>query len=133
MKKVLLSGAMALLGTFCFSQNYYFSNRQESIKYSDSYGKTQYKVISNDTSTYKFYFELSADGKGTQLFTVYKNGEEMYWAAELKKSGYKEVSGKIYKQSLYYNTASKENIYVFISQDYKRIIIMSNDGIAEYY
>lgn len=113
---------MVLLGTFCFSQNYYFYNKQESIKYSDSYGQTQYQVISNDTSTYKFYFELSADGKGTQLFTVYKNNEEIYWAAELKKSGYTEVAGKIFKQSLYYNTASKENIYVFISRIIRELL-----------
>ncbi|RLJ33811.1 hypothetical protein CLU97_3299 [Chryseobacterium sp. 7] len=133
MKKLLLSGVLVLLSTLCFSQNYYFSHRKESIKYTDSYGQTQYKTIADEVSNYKFYFEVSTDGRATQLFTVYNNGQEAYWAAELKKSGYKEISGKIFKQSLYYNTNSKENIYVFISQDYKKIIVMSNDGIAEYY
>lgn len=133
MKKLLLSAWALLLGTFCFSQNYYFSHRKESIKYTDSYGQVQYKPIADDTSNYKFYFEVSADGKGTQLFTVYNNGAEAYWAAELKKSGYKEIGGEIFKQSLYYNTNSKENIYVFISQDYNKIIVMDNDGLAEYY
>lgn len=133
MTKLLLSVVMVLSSTLCFSQNYYFSHRKESIKYTDSYGQTQYKTIANETSDYKFYFEVSTDGRATQLFTVYNNGQEAYWAAELKKSGYKEIGGTIFKQSLYYNTASKENIYVFISQDYKKIVVMSNDGIAEYY
>ncbi|AZA99960.1 hypothetical protein EG359_10145 [Chryseobacterium joostei] len=131
--KKLLSGALVLLSTLCFSQNYYFNHRKESIKYTDSYGQTQYKLISDETSNYKFYFEVSTDGRATQLFTVYNNNNEAYWAAEIKKSGYKEISGIIFKQSLYYNTGSKENIYLFISQDYKKIIVMDNDGIAEYY
>jgi hypothetical protein len=76
---------------------------------------------------------VSTDGRATQLFTVYNNNNEAYWAAEIKKSGYKEIGGTIFKQSLYYNTNSKQNIYVFVSQDYKKIIVMDNDGLAEYY
>jgi hypothetical protein len=132
MKKVFIF-LLLLTGVTVFSQNYYFSHRKESIKYTDSYGQTQYKLIADETSNYKFYFEVSTDGRATQLFTVYNNGQEAYWAAEIKKSGYKEIRGIIFKQSLYYNTNSKENIYVFISQDYKKIIVMDNDGLAEYY
>ncbi|MDR6158622.1 hypothetical protein QF023_002138 [Chryseobacterium sp. SLBN-27] len=133
MKKLLLSVVLVLCSTVCFSQNYYFNHRKESIKYTDSYGQTQYKLIADETSNYKFYFEVSTDGRATQLFTVYNNNNEAYWAAEIKKSGYKEIGGVIFKQSLYYNTNSKQNIYVFVSQDYKKIIVMDNDGLAEYY
>lgn len=133
MKKILLTTAFTLISTVIYSQTYYFKNRKESIKYTDSQGKTQYKVISNETNNYKFYFELSADGKNKQLFTVYINGSEAYWAAELKNYGYKEIGNQIFKHSYYYNTTSKENLNVFIADDYTKIIVMSFDGMAEYY
>ena len=133
MKKILLTAVFSLICIITYSQNYYFKNRKESIKYTDSYGSTQYKVISNESNNYKFYFELSADGKGTQIFTAYMNGSEMYWSAEMKKYGYKEIGGKIFKHSLYYNTSSKENLNVFIADDFTRIIVASYDGLAEYY
>lgn len=131
MKKILI--LFLLISSYCFSQNYYFNNRKESLKYTDSRGQTQYKLTSNENGNYKFYFELSADGRGTKIFTVYKNGSEAYWVAETKSLGYKEIGGVIFKQAIYYNPSAKYSMYVFISEDFRKIIIMTDEDLTEYY
>lgn len=133
MKKKISFLLFVLFTTLTFAQTYYYNTRKSSIKYTDSYGKTQFKLKDTQYNTYKFVFELSADGRGTQLYTVYKNGEEQYWAAEISSYGYQEIGGVIFKKSSYLNTGLNKRLYVFISEDNKKIVTLYDDELIEYY
>ena len=132
MKKKISILLLLFAGILTLAQTYYFNSRKESIKYTDSYGKTQFKLKDTKSASYRFVFELSADGKGTQLYTVYKDGEEQYWAAELYSSGYQEINGIIFKKGLYLNTGLNKKFYLFVSEDKRKIVTMYDDELIEY-
>ena len=131
MKKIVF--LLSLITNIALSQNFYFKNRRESNIYLDSYGNKKYKEVKNETINYRFYFEFSADGKNTQLFTVYRNGVEVYWAAELNNYGLKEIGNKIFKSTLYYNMKTDNSMNVFFSENYSQIFIVTKETLTEYY
>lgn len=133
MKKSLFTILLVFVSGLIFSQTYYYKNRKESIKYTDSFGKIKYKVISNTTDNYKLVFNLSADGKNTPLYTIYLNGDEMYWAIELESKGYREFEDKIYKEGIYLNTSLTKKFHLLVSQDKTRILTVYDEDLIEYY
>lgn len=132
MKKLFLLLLFTFSFSNTFSQTYIFNGRNEALKYTTQSGETKYKDLGNTIKQYKFVFEYSVDGRNTLLFTLYENGKEAFWAAEIEEYGYEEIKDRLYKRSLYLNTLTNKKFYFFISENNKSIICLYNDKLITY-
>lgn len=132
MKRICLLILLVIsIQTPALSQTYSFNKKEESFIYYSN-GEKKSKLKPTNFGNYKFYFELGTDEK-TQLFTVYENGNEIFWAARLRTLGYMEVEDGIYQVSDYYDTTTQSIIVVMIREDYGRIIIKRLDDTTTMY
>lgn len=122
---------LVITSTFCYSQTYSFSSKEEAMLYTDSQGAKKYKTISDVKGIYKIKFEVGTND-GNQVFTVYNNGVEDQWFGPIEKLGNVEIGSKIYSKLLYAATKSNLMVTVLFAIDQTEMMIVFPDKLVNY-
>lgn len=121
------------ISLYGYSQNYYYSKKVESLRYTNSKGVKSFKLINTVNGNFKLSHTLSTENFGSKpLFTVYEDNIDSGYYVLFSQISNNEYGNTIYEQGTYFSTNISANVVVLTSLDKTRVIIYENNKVIEY-
>lgn len=137
MKKIIiLTIFLFSIKSFCqitYPQKLKFYLRDESASYIDQNGKKQYQEISKLAGLFEISLSKAAEVKNSPIVEIYGDPNEKGYYANIATLDNIKLGEKLYEGNLFYSTALKTGVNIYLAFDKSNLIIMSKNKVVRYY